>query len=63
MKKLTLLLAGLLSLSTASKADEGMWTLYNLPEAVYTQMVDYGFSLPCDFPLSKLPVIGKRFKK
>ena len=48
MKKSTLLLAGLLSLSTASKADEGMWTLYNLPEAVYTQMVDYGFSLPCD---------------
>ena len=48
MKKSTLLLAGLLSLSIASKADEGMWTLYNLPEAVYTQMVDYGFSLPCD---------------
>ncbi len=48
MKKSTLLLAGLLAVNTASKADEGMWTLYNLPEAVYTQMVDYGFSLPCD---------------
>ena len=48
MKKSTLVLAGMLALSTASKADEGMWTLYNLPDAVYTQMVDYGFALPCD---------------
>ena len=46
MKKSTLLLAGLLAMSTASKADEGMWTLFNLPQAVYTQMVDYGFALP-----------------
>ena len=28
------------------KADEGMWTLYNLPTAVYDQMVQYGFQLP-----------------
>lgn len=48
MKKSTLVLASMLAMSTASKADEGMWTLFNLPEAVYTQMVDYGFSLPCD---------------
>ena len=48
MKKSTLVLAGMLAMSTASKADEGMWTLFNLPDAVYTQMVDYGFSLPCD---------------
>ena len=27
-------------------ADEGMWTLYNLPQAVYRQMKDYGFDLP-----------------
>lgn len=27
-------------------ADEGMWTLYNLPQAVYDQMKSYGFSLP-----------------
>ena len=26
-------------------ADEGMWTLYNLPEAVYQQMQQYGFQL------------------
>ena len=29
-------------------ADEGMWTLYNLPDAVYEQMVAEGFQLPCD---------------
>lgn len=27
-------------------ADEGMWTLYNLPEAVYNQMKEEGFTLP-----------------
>lgn len=26
-------------------ADEGMWTLYNLPQAVYEQMKGYGFDL------------------
>ena len=47
MKKSTLLIAGLLALgSTAMHADEGMWTLYNLPEAVYEQMVAEGFQLP-----------------
>ena len=28
------------------KADEGMWTLYNLPQVVYDQMRQYGFQLP-----------------
>ena len=47
MKKSTLLITGLLALgSTAMHADEGMWTLYNLPEAVYEQMVAEGFQLP-----------------
>ena len=47
MKKSTLLIAGLLALgSTAMHADEGMWTLYNLSEAVYEQMVAEGFQLP-----------------
>ena len=47
MKKSTLLIAGLLAFgSTAMHADEGMWTLYNLPEAVYEQMVAEGFQLP-----------------
>ena len=27
-------------------ADEGMWTLYNLPQAVYDEMVQEGFTLP-----------------
>ena len=47
MKKSTLLIAGLLALgSTSMHADEGMWTLYNLPNAVYEQMVAEGFQLP-----------------
>lgn len=29
-----------------AKADEGMWTLYNLPKAVYDQMKAEGYSLP-----------------
>ncbi|MCR5077164.1 MAG: S46 family peptidase [Prevotella sp.] len=48
MKKSTLLVSGLLALATAAHADEGMWTLYNLPDAVYDQMVAEGFQLPCD---------------
>ena len=48
-KKSSILLAGLLALSVGSaKADEGMWTLYNLPQAVYEQMKTYGFNLPYD---------------
>ena len=36
-------------LSTASvNADEGMWMLYNLPQAVYGQMQAEGFSMPYD---------------
>ena len=42
MKKLSLLILGLLTLLPV-KADEGMWTLYNLPQAVYDQMKAYGF--------------------
>ena len=45
MKKLSMLFLGLLTLLPA-KADEGMWTLYNLPQAVYDQMKAYGYSLP-----------------
>lgn len=29
-----------------AKADEGMWTLYNLPQAAYEQMKAEGFTLP-----------------
>ena len=49
MKKSALLIAGLLAWgSTSMHADEGMWTLYNLPDAVYEQMVAEGSQLPCD---------------
>ena len=45
MKKITFILAALMAFVTA-KADEGMWTLYNLPQAVYQQMQAEGFKLP-----------------
>ncbi len=45
MKKVLLSLAVLFSMCQA-KADEGMWTLYDLPPAVYQQMQAEGFSLP-----------------
>ena len=43
MKKFLLSLMCLCALG--AHADEGMWTLYNLPEAVYQQMQQYGFQL------------------
>lgn len=46
MKKATLFLVGLMAFSMQSKADEGMWTLYNLPQQVYETMVDEGFQMP-----------------
>ena len=48
-KKTSILFAGMMALSTLqANADEGMWTLYNLPDAVYNQMKEYGFNLPYD---------------
>ena len=44
MKKILLSLFSLCVLG--AHADEGMWTLYNLPNAVYKQMKAYGFQLP-----------------
>jgi len=44
MKKLFLSMACLLGLS--AQADEGMWTLYNLPQAVYETMKQEGYQLP-----------------
>ena len=46
MKKLSILMAGLAFTATTAHADEGMWTLYNLPQAVYDQMQAEGFTLP-----------------
>ena len=48
MKKSLLLTAALFLSAHAAHADEGMWTLYNLPQAVYEQMKTYGFTAPYD---------------
>ena len=44
MKKLFLTFA--CSCVLAAQADEGMWTLYNLPQAVYETMKQEGYQLP-----------------
>lgn len=45
MNKKSLLLSTLIAVAPMAHADEGMWTLYNLPQAVYEQMKGYGFDL------------------
>ena len=45
MKKLFITLLAAYSL-TSAKADEGMWTLYNLPNAVYETMKQENYQLP-----------------
>ena len=45
MKKIILVCAAVLTTFVA-KADEGMWTLYNLPQAIYNQMQAEGFTMP-----------------
>ena len=47
MKKLLITVMASLAI-TAVHADEGMWTLYNLPNAVYEQMRQQGYQLPYD---------------
>ena len=44
MKKLILSLMALLGLGTAH-ADEGMWTIYNLPPQVFEKMQEEGFRM------------------
>ena len=51
MKKIVVLIAlftihSSLFISRAATPDEGMWTLYNLPPAVYEQMKAEGFQMP-----------------
>ncbi len=48
MKKTILSLAVAFGMTTPSYADEGMWTLYDLPQAVFSQMQAYGFARPYD---------------
>lgn len=45
MKKTTLMAVALMTTATVH-ADEGMWTLYNLPGAVFEQMKTEGFAMP-----------------
>ena len=47
MKRIILAIAALLAVAGA-KADEGMWTLYNLPQAVYDQMKLEGITMSYD---------------
>lgn len=47
MKKTSLIFAAMLAAAPVC-ADEGMWTLYDLPQAVYNQMQTYGFTVPYD---------------
>lgn len=47
MKRITLAMASMLAVASA-KADEGMWMLYNLPQAVFEQMQAEGFEAPYD---------------
>ena len=44
MKKLIFSLVSLFAMSTAH-ADEGMWTIYNLPPQVFEQMKAEGFQM------------------
>jgi len=48
MKKIFSVLTAvlLMAVTPQTRADEGMWTLYDLPMAVYEQMKAEGFSLP-----------------
>ena len=48
MRKLLFLLLTSAFFPLTSSADEGMWTLYNLPPAIYEQMKQYGFQLPME---------------
>ncbi len=47
-KRILVSLVSLVSLVNFAHADEGMWTLYNLPTAIYDQMKQYGFQLPME---------------
>ena len=48
-KKATILIASMMALcANNAHADEGMWTIYNLPNAVYEMMQREGFSMTYD---------------
>ena len=45
-KKIIVAISLIIAFASQTSADEGMWTLYNLPEAVYKQMQAEGFTMP-----------------
>ena len=45
-KKIYFILLFMILMPSALKADEGMWTLYNLPNAVYETMKQENYELP-----------------
>ena len=47
MKRLSIIILAFMA-GMMAKADEGMWTLYNLPQAVYEQMKSEGLQMPYD---------------
>ena len=49
MKRISTIMVGALIMTGTIKADEGMWTLYDLPQTIYEQMVAEGCSLPYDY--------------
>ena len=47
MKRLSIIILAFMA-GMMAKADEGMWTLYNLPQAVFEQMKSEGLQMPYD---------------
>ncbi len=47
MRKILLIISALFAL-TGARADEGMWTLMDLPQAVYDKMVEEGYEMSID---------------
>lgn len=44
----TIIAVAALAATVSAKADEGMWTLYDLPQPIYEQMRGEGFAMPYD---------------
>lgn len=64
MKKITnylslCLMAAMMMFTSVARADEGMWTLYNLPDAAFRQMQAEGFKLSKDKLFNDEDAIGR----
>lgn len=57
MNRISFIIAGTMALATGNvAADEGIWTLYNLPQAVYELMQSYGFNRPYEWLNSRIGI-------